>query len=317
MQPPPAIDGVATDTAGFVGAVGGGLEPLRTLADFDRVHGGEPGALRDAAGDFFAQGGRTLFCSTALTAFEELAEIAIVAAPGDPARHAELIEHAERMRFRVAVLDPPPALTVAEVGALAAELETSHAALYYPWVDGRAPSGFVAGVYSRVEPFEPPVGPLAGVTALDAEVSGIEQESLNAVGVSCLRAFPGRGIEVWGARTLSSDPEWKYVNVRRYLAYLEHSIEQGLGWVFEPNDASLWARVRSAVEAFLDAEWRRGGLAGARPGDAYFVRCDQTTMTQSDIDAGRLVCLVGAAPIKPAEFVNLRIGLWTADRPDP
>lgn len=135
------------------------------------------------------------------------------------------------------------------------------------------------------------------------------QDILNAEGINCFRFFLGRGMRLWGARTLSSDPEWKYVNVRRYLDYLERSIDRGTQWaVFEPNGEALWARVRALVEAFLNDEWLRGGLLGDKPEKAYFARCDTSTMTRSDIEAGRLICLVGVAPLKPAEFIVFRIG---------
>jgi len=119
---------------------------------------------------------------------------------------------------------------------------------------------------------------------------------------------------VFGNRTLSSDPEWKYVSLRRYFAYLEHSIDQGTQWtVFEPNGEQLWQNVRRTVEDFLLDEWQRGALLGTRAEEAFFVRCDRSTMTQDDLDDGRLICLVGVAPVKPAEFVIIRIGRWTAD----
>jgi phage tail sheath protein FI len=132
--------------------------------------------------------------------------------------------------------------------------------------------------------------------------------------VNCLRSFSGRGHRVWGGRTLSSDPEWKYVNVRRYFLYLEHSIDRSTHWaVFEPNGEALWANVRSAVEDFLFDEWRNGRLLGASVKEAYFVRCDRSTMTQNDLDNGRMVCVVGVAPLRPAEFVVFRVGQKTAD----
>lgn len=136
---------------------------------------------------------------------------------------------------------------------------------------------------------------------------------LNPRGVNVIRAFPGRGIRVWGARTLSSDPLWKYVNVRRLFIFLEESIDEGTQWVvFEPNDIPLWARVRQTIVQFLTGVWRTGALAGATPEEAFFVKCDRTTMTQDDIDNGRLICVIGVAPVKPAEFVIFRIAQWTA-----
>lgn len=146
-------------------------------------------------------------------------------------------------------------------------------------------------------------------------ITTADQEMLNPAGVNCLRYFAGRGYRVWGARTASSDPEWKYVNVRRYFIYLEHSIDRGTQWaVFEPNDEPLWANVRRTITDFLHQEWTRGALLGQKPEEAFFVRCDRTTMTQDDLDHGRLVCLIGVAAIKPAEFIIFRIGQWTADR---
>ena len=129
-----------------------------------------------------------------------------------------------------------------------------------------------------------------------------------------LRFFEGRGNLVWGARTISSDPEWKYISVRRYFAYLSHSIDRGTQWaVFENNSEPLWANVRTTIEDFLVNEWRNGALLGTKPEEAFFVRCDRSTMTQSDLDNGRLVCLIGVAVVKPAEFVIFRIGQKTAD----
>jgi hypothetical protein len=136
---------------------------------------------------------------------------------------------------------------------------------------------------------------------------------LNGLGINCLRSFPGQGNLVWGARTTSSDPEWKYVNIRRYLTYLERSIDSGTQWVvFEPNDPILWASVTEQINDFLTAEWRKGALVGTKPSDAFFVRCNSSTMTQDDIDNGRLICMIGVAPIRPAEFVIFRIGKFAA-----
>ena len=124
-----------------------------------------------------------------------------------------------------------------------------------------------------------------------------------------IRSFEGRGLRLWGARTISSDPEWKYVNVRRLLIYLEHSIDRGTQRaVFEPNDEPRWTNIRGVIDNFLTLEWRNGALAGSKPSEAFFVRCDRGTVTQADLDGGRLVALVGVAPVRPAEFVSFRIG---------
>jgi phage tail sheath protein FI len=133
-----------------------------------------------------------------------------------------------------------------------------------------------------------------------------QQDVLNPEGINCFRFFEGRGFRLWGARTISSDPEWKYVNLRRYFAYLERSIDRGTQWaVFEPNGEALWSNVRRTIDM--------GALLGERD-KAYFVKCDRSTMTQNDLDNGRLVCLIGVAALRPAEYVIFRIGQWTADR---
>ena len=134
---------------------------------------------------------------------------------------------------------------------------------------------------------------------------------MNPRGVNVIRAFPGRGIRIWGARTLSSDTLWKYINVRRLFIYLEEAIDEGTQWViFEPNNEKLWGRVIATITAFLTRVWRDGALMGTKPEEAFFVKCDRTTMTQDDIDNGRLICVIGAAPVKPAEFVIFRIAQW-------
>jgi len=211
-----------------------------------------------------------------------------------------------------------------------ARVDSKHAALYYPWVWTRdpitatdialPPSAFVAGIYARNDiekgVSKAPANQVVHLAiGLEIVLSDAQQEALNAEGIDCLRTFVGRGVLVWGARTTSSDPEWKYVSVRRYLAYLEHSIDRGTQWtVFEPKGEALWGTVRRSIEGFLLNEWRTGALMGNKPEMAFFVRCDRSTMTQNDLDNGRLICLIGVAPVRPAEFVILRIGLWTADR---
>jgi hypothetical protein len=264
-----------------------------------------------------------------------------VAAPGYSASPEEddvlgiqnaLINHCERMRYRVAVLDTPPNQTTTEALAFRNLRSTDYAALYYPWVtvsdprpaQGGArlslpPSGFVTGIYARNDiehaVFKAPANEVVRL-AIDFEVlvNQAQQDLLNPNGVNCLRFFEGRGYLVWGARTISDDPEWKYISLRRYFAYMERSIDRSTQWaVFENNGPELWGKIRRAVEDFLYNEWVAGGLLGAKPEQAYFVRCDRSTMTQNDLDNGRLVCLIGVAPVKPAEFVIFRIGQWTAD----
>jgi phage tail sheath protein FI len=182
------------------------------------------------------------------------------------------------------------------------------------------PSGFVAGIYARNDinrgVYKAPANEVVETAiSLETILNKSQQDVLNPLGINCFRFFEGRGYRLWGARTISSDPEWKYVNLRRYFAYLEHSIDKGTQWaVFEPNGDLLWANVRRTISDFLLNEWQNGALLGDKPENAYFVKCDRSTMTQNDLDNGRLVCLVGVAALRPAEFVIIRIGQWTADR---
>jgi phage tail sheath protein FI len=180
------------------------------------------------------------------------------------------------------------------------------------------PSGFISGIYARTDlergVFTAPANEvIRSAVGFEQALTKGQQEILNPAGVNCLRFFAGRGHRVWGARTASSDPEWKYVNLRRYFIYLEHSLDLGTKWaVFEPNGERLWASVRSSITDFLHAEWKNGALQGVKAEEAFFVRCDRSTMSQNDLNNGRLVCLIGVALIKPAEFVIFRIGQKTA-----
>ncbi len=276
-----------------------------------------------------------------LRAFEDVEDISILAAPGSTfglengygadARTITrlLIAHCERMRYRVAVLDSGNGQTLGNVRAFRGEIDTTRAALYYPWVRvfdpftereiHLPPSGFVSGIYARNDidrgVHKAPANEVVRLaTGFELLLNKAQQDVLNPEGINCLRFFEGRGFRVWGARTASSDPEWKYLNVRRYFVYLERSIDKGTQWaVFEPNGEELWANVRTTVEDFLFNEFQSNHLLGSKPSEAYFVRCDRTTMTQNDLDNGRLVCLVGVAPLRPAEFVIFRIGQKTAD----
>jgi phage tail sheath protein FI len=177
----------------------------------------------------------------------------------------------------------------------------------------------VTGIYARSDisrgVYKAPANEVVlGLTKFEININKPRQDVLNPEGINALRFFEGRGNRVWGARTISSDPEWKYVNVRRLFIYLEHSIDKGTQWaVFEPNNERLWANLRSTIEDFLLVQWKQGALLGSKPEQAFFVRCDRTTMTQNDLDNGRVITLIGVAPTYPAEFVIFRIGQWTAD----
>jgi phage tail sheath protein FI len=150
-----------------------------------------------------------------------------------------------------------------------------------------------------------------GATGLAYSVTKGEQDTLNPNGVNCIRAFPGMGIRVWGARTLSSNPSWRYINVRRLFNFVEKSIERGTQWVvFEPNEPRLWGRVRRDVTAFLNLVWRDGALFGLTPEQAFYVKCDEELNPPASRDLGRLVIEIGMSPVKPAEFVIFRISQW-------
>ncbi|MFF9479318.1 phage tail sheath family protein [Streptomyces sp. NPDC014733] len=242
-----------------------------------------------------------------------------------------LIAHCELMGDRVAVIDPPPGLNARDIRVWRQETagyDSKYAAVYYPWVkvfdpaSGQTkmipPSGHVSGIWARND-FErgvhkaPANEVVRGAVDLETQITRGEQDLLNPIGVNCIRAFPGRGIRVWGARTLSSDPAWRYINIRRYFNYLEESILIGTQWVvFEPNDEALWARIRRNVSAFLVNEWRNGALFGSRPEDAFYVKCDAETNTPESVDLGRVICEIGIAPVKPAEFVIFRLAQFSS-----
>ncbi|NEB82347.1 phage tail sheath family protein [Streptomyces sp. SID14478] len=241
-----------------------------------------------------------------------------------------VISHCEQMGDRVAVLDTPPGLSAQAVRTWRndeAGYDSRYATLYYPWVRvfdpaaGRnttvPPSGHIAGVWARSDAERgvhkaPANEVIRGAVDLELRLSKGEQDLLNPIGVNCVRAFPGRGIRIWGARTLSSDPAWRYLNVRRLFNYLEESILLGTQWVvFEPNDDRLWSSIRRNVSAFLTEEWRRGALFGQTAAEAFYVKCDRDNNPQESIDQGRVVCEIGVSPVKPAEFVVFRLAQFS------
>ena len=283
--------------------------------------------------------------ATGLAALGEIDDIAIVAVPdsgdmGDAdisfAIADKLVTHAKNQKYRIAIVDGPKNSSLNEIRTFRGRFDSPYAAIYYPWIRifdpterfsqgappkqlDLPPSGFVAGIYARNDitrgVHKAPANEVVnGLTRFELNINQGRNEVINPEGINALRFFEGRGYRVWGARTMSSDPEWKYVNVRRLFIYIEHSIDKCTQWaVFEPNNSRLWKNIRQTVEDFLLTCWKDGALMGATPEEAFFVRCDRTTMTQNDLDNGRLICLVGLAPVKPAEFVIFRIGQWTAD----
>jgi hypothetical protein len=181
------------------------------------------------------------------------------------------------------------------------------------------PSGHLAGVWARNDNTRgvhkaPANEVVRGVTNLAYTVTKSEQDTLNPIGVNCLRAFPGMGYRVWGARTLSSDPAWRYINVRRLFNYIETSLQRGTMWaVFEPNDTRLWARLRRDVTNFLTGVYRDGALFGASPSQAFYVKCDDELNPPESRDLGRVIIEIGIAPVKPAEFIIFRISQWSSE----
>ncbi|MBG0737922.1 phage tail sheath family protein [Paeniglutamicibacter antarcticus] len=310
----------------------GGTEGVALSADDVKGEKADPDDVNKAA--------------TGLEALLEVEDIAIVASPNAVSFSSEgerktavddLIAHCEAPHaYRIGIIDPPENQSLSEVRTFRSQFDSTYAALYYPWleivdptvkVDPSAaparlalpPSGFTAGIYARTDVQRgvhkaPANEVILGITKFVQNVTYDRQAVLNPEGINALRFFEGRANRVWGARTVSSDPEWKYVNVRRLFIYLEHSIDKSTQWaVFEPNNERLWASIRQSIEDFLLVVWRTGALMGTKPEEAFFVRCDRTTMAQNDLDNGRLICLIGVAPTYPAEFVIFRIGQWTAD----
>ncbi|GAB89348.1 phage tail sheath family protein [Gordonia rhizosphera] len=236
-----------------------------------------------------------------------------------------MIAHCELMGDRMAILDTPPGLNAQQVKQWRTETtgyDSKYAAMYWPWIGvGKGeylpPSGFMAGIWGRNDDTRgvhkaPANEVVRGAVEIQTQITRNEHDLLNPSGINCIRSFPGRGIRVWGARTLSSDPAWRYLNIRRLFNYLEESILGGTNWVvFEPNDPALWARLRRTISAFLTNEWRRGALFGLTPDEAFFVKCDAETNPSEGIDAGEVVCQIGVAPVKPAEFVIFRLSQYS------
>ena len=283
---------------------------------------------------------------TGISGFEVSEEVTMVCCPdlmalyqagslsmeGVKAVQVAMIAHCENMKDRFAILDCPPGLKpqrVKEWRMTEAGYDTKYGAVYYPWLrvanpagDGESllvpPSGYMAGIYARSDTERgvhkaPANEVVRGALGVEMQITKSEQDILNPIGVNCIRAFPGRGIRVWGARTLSSDASWRYINVRRLFNFVEESIKRGTQWVvFEPNDMDLWARIRRDITAFLTMVWRSGALFGATPSQAFYVKCDEENNPPEARDLGQVIIEIGIAPVKPAEFVIFRISQWAS-----
>jgi uncharacterized protein len=237
----------------------------------------------------------------------------------------KMIAACENAGDRMAILDPPPRMLPSEIlewRMNAAGYDSKFATLYYPWIEVMDPSsqavmvppcGHIAGLWARTDTSRgvhkaPANEVVRRANGLGFQVTAGEQAELNRNGINCIRAFPGRGIRAWGARTLSSDPEWRYINVRRLVNFISESIMEGTQWaVFEPNDPRLWMQLRISTGNFLTRVWRDGALFGSSPDQAFYVKCDAETNPPDLVEAGQVTTEVGIAPVKPAEFIVFRI----------
>lgn len=321
-----------TNTTGFVQlatTANDGAVAL-TLDDFQGLSTAPPGARTGIAG-------LADIDEISILAAPDATNPLILDAPGRGQLRDEIINQCEILRDRFAVTAAPN--NDDNPAAMRPPRDSSYAAYYTPRIRVFDPAtggthlvtpvGHIAGVYARTDVLRgvhkvPANEVVRGMVTTDINATRKpleytfgkrEQDILNPKNVNVIRDFraDGRGIRVYGGRTMSSDATWLYINVRRLLLYIEESIDEGTQWVvFEPNDEPLWARVRQSVRNFLLLTWRTGALQGQKEEEAFFVRCDRSTMTQADIDAGRLICQIGVAPVKPAEYVIFRIQLNTA-----
>ena len=295
------------------------------------LEGGSDGSVLNVTPDAYIGADDGPGKRTGLQAFQENGVVSVLAIPGvtAPEVQAALIGFCENRKSCFVILDVPMDLKKTnDVATFRDMYDSTYAAMYHPWLqmfdagakrtDYFPPSGAMAGIYARSDNSRgvhkaPANEVVRGCTGLSCNYNVGEQDILNPIGVNLIRALPGQGIRVWGARTISSNGLWKYVNVRRLFIYIEESIKANTNWVvFEPNSETLWSRVTRTIETFLATCWRDGALAGSSPEQAFFVECGPTTMTQDDIDNGRLICQIGIAPVKPAEFVIFRITQKTA-----
>ena len=326
--PPYPTDTAATDPSTQPVALDGLNVNMTPLSGTD---GAAPTAL-DFAGNDLGPGNRT-----GIAALIDAAEISIIGAPGitDQFTQESLITQCETLKYRFAILDPGPSgsggtPSLTDIQAQRNQYDTKYAAIYYPRLvvlDPLTdtlltipPSGHMAGIYAATDDSRgvwkaPANVVINGIEALEIKLNKGDQDILNPepLNINALRDFTAqsRGLRVYGARCITSLEEWKYINIRRLFIFLEASLDQGTQWaVFEPNDQRLWNRLIQAVSAFLTTVWREGGLMGAKAEEAFFVKCGRDTMTNDDIENGRLIMLIGVAPVYPAEYVIIRIGIW-------
>ena len=328
-------------TANYLGD-GAALEtPFQTLLGDDAddigiitvsLAGGSNGSISSISAADFIGVDNGAGKRTGIQSFVDNDVVSIMAVPGvtDPNVQLMLVAHCENLASRFAVLDMPrDAKKVQDILAHRDVFDTNYAALYHPWLEifdpldkkniAMPPSGSIMGIYARSDNTRgvhkaPANEVVRACVGLDCQFNKGEQDILNPKGVNLIRSFPGQGIRVWGARTATSNPSWKYINVRRLFIFIEETIKANTSWaVFEPNDETLWVRVKRTISVFLNGLWRAGSLAGSTPEEAFFVNIGRETMSQDDIDNGRLICVIGVAPVKPAEFVIFRISQKTSE----
>lgn len=309
------------------------LPPTRLLAASSvSFTGGSNGSVASISAADFIGADNGAGKRTGIQSFVDNDVVSIMAVPGvtDANVQLTLVAHCENLASRFAVLDiPRDAKKVQDVIAHRDIFDSEYAALYHPWLEvfdpldkkniAIPPSGAMLGIYARSDNSRgvhkaPANEVVRACVGLDCQFNKGEQDILNPKGINLIRSFPGQGIRVWGARTVSSNASWKYINVRRLFIFIEESIKANTSWaVFEPNDETLWVRVQRTISVFLTNLWRGGSLAGSSPDEAFFVNIGRNTMSQDDIDNGRLICVIGVAPVKPAEFVIFRITQKTND----
>lgn len=312
-------------------------DPVELIFESDKksgnivLAGGTDGNIKEITAGTFIGEDNGPGKRTGIQAFIENDQISMLAVPGItiPEVVVSLVSHCEKFKNRFAVLDMPKELTkTKELIEYREMIDSTYAAMYHPWVQifDRStqkpgffpPSGAIMGIYARTDVargvHKAPANEPVMCTDLSVKYNKEEQDILNPVGINLIRNIKHQGIRVWGARTASSNSSFKYVNVRRLFIYVEESIKANTNWVvFEPNDNTLWTRVNISITTFLDTLWRSGMLAGSTPEESFFVEIGASTMTQDDIKNGRLICNIGIAPSRPAEFVIFKITQYTAE----
>lgn len=316
-----------------VSNAGGIIPPFEEAgASLVAMTGGSNGSVGTLSATDFIGVDNGAGARTGIQSFVDNDVVSIIAVPGitEPNVQLTLVAHCENLASRFAVLDiPRDAKKVKDVMAHRDIFDSEYAAMYHPWLEvfdpldkkniAIPPSGAMMGIYARSDNTRgvhkaPANEVVRACVGLDCQFNKGEQDILNPKGVNLIRSFPGQGIRVWGARTVSGNPSWKYINVRRLFIFIEESIKANTSWaVFEPNDTALWIRVQRTISVFLTNLWRNGSLMGASPEEAFFVNIGRDTMSQDDIDNGRLICVIGVAPVKPAEFVIFRITQKTSE----